>query len=84
MAWFRVSLSADEAPIVNAERESHPELQVRRKMLVLWSLHCGLKREQAAQVAGVGWATVERYVRAYRDGGTAGWRAGDSAGRIGQ
>ena len=60
MAWFRVELTDEEQREVHAERDSHPEPHVRRKMLVLWSLHCGLKREQAAQVAGVGRATVER------------------------
>lgn len=69
MAWFRVELTEDEQRVVSAERESHPEPHVRRKMLVLWSLHCGLKRQQAARLAGVGLATVERYVAAYRDGG---------------
>ena len=74
MSWFRVGLTEDEQRVVNEERESHPESHVRRKMLVLWSLHCDLKRTQAAQLAGVGLATVERYVAAYRDGGLAGLR----------
>src|SRR5258708_73538 len=69
MSWFRVGLTEDEQRVVSEERESHPESHVRRKMLVLWSLHCGLKRTQSAQLAGVGLATVERYVAAYRDGG---------------
>jgi transposase len=38
-------------------------------MLVLWTLHCGLRRQQAADVAGMGLATVERIVAAFRDGG---------------
>jgi transposase len=42
--------------------------------LVLWALHCGLKRTQAAQLAEVGLATVEHYVAAFRDGGLAGLR----------
>jgi transposase len=74
MAWFRVQLTEEEQRVVNEERESHPEPHVRRKMLVLWSLHCGLKRTQAAKLVGVGLATVERYVAAYRDGGLAGLR----------
>jgi transposase len=74
MAWFRVELTEDEQRVVGAERESHPESHVRRKMLVIWSLHCGLKRQQAAALAGVGLATVERYVAAYRDGGLDGLR----------
>jgi transposase len=74
MAWFRVELTEDEQRVVSAERESHPEPHVRRKMLVIWSLHCGLKRQQSAKLAGVGLATVERYVAAYRDGGLDGLR----------
>ena len=82
MAWYRVGLTADEQRIVVAERESHPEPHVRRKMLVLWSLHCGLKREQAAKLAGVGLATVQRYVAAYRDGGLAGLRRWNVQGPV--
>ena len=74
MAWFRVDLTDEEQRVVKEERESHPEPHVRRKMLVLWSLHCRLKRQQAADVAAVGRATVERYVAAYRDGGLEGLR----------
>ncbi len=44
MAWFRGQLSEAEQRIVNEEREPHPESHVRRRLLVLWSLHCGLKR----------------------------------------
>ena len=74
MAWFRVDLTEDEQRVVNEEREFHPDPHVRRKLLVLWSLQCGLKREQAAKLAGIGLATVERYVAAYRDGGLHGLR----------
>jgi transposase len=69
MGWYRVALAADERAVVNAERDSHPDAHVRRKMLVLWLLHHGLTRVMAAEVAGVGRATVQRYVAAYRDGG---------------
>ena len=36
-------------------------------MLVLWLLHCGLTREKTAEVAGLGRATVQRYVAAFRE-----------------
>ena len=74
MGWYRVALTADERAVVNAERDAHPEAPVRRKMLVLWLLHCGLTRVMAAEVAGVGRATAQRYVAAYRDGGLDGLR----------
>jgi transposase len=61
MAWLRIALTEEEQRVVHEERESHPEPHVRRRMLVLWSLHCGLKREQAAKLAGVARSTVERY-----------------------
>jgi transposase len=69
MAWLRISLSEDEQRMVRAERDSHPVACVRRRLQVLWSLHCGLTREQAAKVAGVAVSTVQRDVSLYRDGG---------------
>src|SRR3954454_4013268 len=74
MAWLRIQLTEEQQQIVNAERDSHPQEHVRRKMLVLWLLHCGISREKAAQVARLGRATVQRYVAAYRDGGLDGLR----------
>ena len=74
MAWFRVRLTEEEQRIVNEERVSHPNLRVREKMLVLWLLHCGSTREKAAEIAGVGRATVQRYVAAFRNGGLDGLR----------
>jgi transposase len=74
MTWLRVQLTEEQQQLVNAERDSHPQEHVRRKMLVLWLLHCGLSREKAAEVAGLGRATVQRYVAAFRDGGLEGLR----------
>ena len=82
MAWFRVVLTDDEQRIVNAERESHPEAHVRRKMLVLWLLHCAVTRAKAAAIAGLGRATVQRYVAAYRSGGLEGLRRWDVTGPV--
>jgi transposase len=74
MARSSISLSEAEQASVACERFSHPDLHVRRKMLVLWSVHTGLTRLQAAKVAGVGRATVQRHLAAYRDGGLEGLR----------
>jgi transposase len=74
MGWLRIELTQEEQQIVNAERDSHPQEHVRRKMLVLWLLHCGLTREKAAEVVGLGRATVQRYVAAFREGGLGGLR----------
>jgi transposase len=80
MAWFRVQLNDEEQRVVNEERSSHPHPRVREKMLVLWLLHCGLTRQKAAAVAGVGRATVQRYLAAFRDGGLDGLRRWDVKG----
>lgn len=69
MAWLRILLSEDEQATVRELKEQHPEPLVRRRLLVVWSLHGGLTREQAAQVAGVDRSTVQRFVAMYRDGG---------------
>ncbi|APW63205.1 hypothetical protein BSF38_04769 [Paludisphaera borealis] len=46
-------------------------------MLALWLLHNGDTRRRAAEIVGVGRATVQRYVAAYRDGGLDGLRRWD-------
>jgi transposase len=74
MAWFPIALTDDEQRIVNAQRDSHPDTHVRRKMLVLWLLHHGDTRQRAATLTGLGRATVQRYVKAYKDGGLDGLR----------
>ena len=43
-------------------------------MLVIWLLHRGLTRQKTAEIVGVGRATVQRYVVAFRDGGLDGLR----------
>ncbi len=74
MAVFGIALTEDEQREVNAERDAHPEAHVRRKMLVVWLLHCGLTRTKAAEIAGVSRATVQRYVAVFRTGGLDGLR----------
>ena len=74
MAWFRVRLTEEEQRVVNEERCRHPNLRIREKMLVLWSLHTGLTRQHAAKAVGVSRATVQRYVAAFRQGGLDGLR----------
>jgi transposase len=77
MAWFRVRLTEEEQRIVNEERASHPNPRVREKMWVLSLLHCGLTRQKAAEIVGVGRTTVHRYVAAFREGGLDGLRRWD-------
>jgi transposase len=77
MAWFRVHLTEEQQRIVLEDRASHPNPRVREKMWVLWLLHCGLTRQKAAEIVGVGRATVHRYVVAFREGGLDGLRQWD-------
>ncbi len=51
-------------------------------MLVLWLLHCGVTRAKAGVIAGLGRATVQRYVAAYRDGGLDGLRQWNVIGPV--
>jgi transposase len=44
---------------------------------VLWSVHLGHSREQAARIAAVGIATAKRYILSYRDGGLNGLKRCD-------
>jgi transposase len=41
---------------------------------VVWLLHNGMTRQKAADIVGVGRATVQRYVVAFREGGLNGLR----------
>ena len=75
--WFRPTLSADLRAAVLADRDRHPDPVVRRKMNVLWAVHLGHSREDAARLANVGVATAKRYVLAYRDGGLDGLKRRD-------
>src|SRR5260370_34719896 len=74
MDWFRVRLTEEQQRVVNEEWSSHPNPRIRERMLVLWLLHKGFTRQQAAQVVGVGRATVQRYVAAFREGELDGLR----------
>ena len=73
MAWCRIHLTEDKRRIVNEERESHPNLLVRNRMLTIWLLHCGVTRQKAAEIVGVS-RSVQRYVDAYCKGGLDGLR----------
>jgi transposase len=77
MAWLRVQLTEQEQRVVNEERISHPNERIRERMLVLWLLHNGVTRQKASEIVGVGRATVQRYVAAFRDEGLDGLRRWD-------
>ena len=69
MTWLRIQLTLEQQQIVNEDRSSHPNLRIREKMLVVWLLHTGITRRKAAEIGGVGRATVQRYVATFREGG---------------
>jgi transposase len=77
MAWLRVELTEEQQRVVNEERISHPNERIRERMLVLWLLYNGVTRQKAAEMVGVGRATVQRFVAAFRDGGLDGLRRWD-------
>src|SRR5215472_11186552 len=77
MAWLRVQLTEQQQRVVNEERTSHPNERIRERMLVLWLLHNGVTRQKAAEILGIGRATVQRFVAAFRDGGLDGLRRWD-------
>lgn len=82
MGWFRIEWTEEQQHTVQVDREHHPESHVRRKMLVLRLLHCKVKRAAACKVAGIGRATLQRYVQAFRDGGLDGLRRWDVKGPV--
>lgn len=69
MGWLRIALTPEEQRIVQRERESHANACVRRRLWVVWLLHCGETREQTARILGLAVSTVQRVVRNYRCGG---------------
>lgn len=69
MAWLRIDLTLDEQRLVLHEKDSHPDLFVRRRLWSLWLLHCGTKREQAAKILAIDLSTVQRDVATYQAGG---------------
>src|SRR5260370_8606513 len=82
MAWFRIQLTEEQQQIVNAERDSHPQEHVRRKMLVLWLLHNGITRQKAALISNTGRPTVQRYDAAFKQGalhGLPAWHSTEPA-----
>ena len=80
MAWFRIALNGQEQQVVREESQSHACVAIRQRMLALWLLQCGLKREEAAQGAQMSRATLMRVVAAFRDHGLEGVRRWDRKG----
>ena len=65
----RLTFSEDDQQALHKERFEHPHPRVQQRMEVLWLISQGLAYPQAARLAGVSEATVDRYVAVYRQGG---------------
>jgi transposase len=65
----RLTFSAEDQQALHKERYEHPHPRVQQRMEVLWLISQGVIYSQAARLAGVSEATVDRYVAVYRQGG---------------
>jgi transposase len=65
----RLTFSEAEQQALHQERFEHPHPRVQQRMEVLWLISQGLAYPEAARLAGVSQATVDRYVASYRHGG---------------
>jgi transposase len=65
----RLTFSEDEEQALHKERFAHPHPRVQQRLEVLWLISQGMTYPQAARLAGVSEATVDRYVALYRQGG---------------
>src|SRR5579872_3191320 len=65
----RLTFSEADQQALHQERFQHPPPRVQQRMEVLWLISQGLVYPQAARLAGVSEATVDRYVALYRQGG---------------
>jgi transposase len=65
----RLAFSEEEQQALHKERFEHPHPRVQQRMEILWLISQGVVYAQAARLAGVSEATVDRYVALYRQGG---------------
>jgi len=64
-----LTFTDEERQILHRERFEHPHPRVQQRMEVLWLISQGQSYSQAARLAGVSEATVDRYVALFRQGG---------------
>src|SRR5215472_16275618 len=70
----RLAFSPEDQQALLKERFEHPHPRVQQRMEVLWLISQGLVYPEAARLAGVAEATMDRYVAIYRQGGLDGLR----------
>jgi transposase len=66
---IRLTFSEQEQQALHQQRFEHPHPRVQQRMEVLWLISQGLAYAEAARLAVVSEATVDRYVAIYRQGG---------------
>lgn len=76
----RLSFTDAERQALRRERFDHPHPRVQLRMDVLWFISLGETYSNAARLAGVSEATVDRYVAVYREGGIEGLKQFDWKG----
>jgi len=81
-SWFKVDLTESEIAVVLEERHSHPNRSIRERMNVVWMLHKGAGREEAANFTGVSRSTVQRVVRTFRQNRLDGVRKWEASGPV--
>lgn len=79
----RLTFSEEERQALKAERFAHPHPRVQKRMDVMWYLSLGETNANAARLAAVASATVDRYIAIYREHGIEGlkrfhWRGPSS------
>lgn len=65
----KLTFSEADKQALHQERFEHPHPRVQQRLEVLWLISQGLTLTQAARLAGVSAATVDRYAALYRQGG---------------
>lgn len=70
---IKFTLAADDVSRVAHDRYYHPCPQIQKRMEVLWlASHAKLTQEAVAELAGVGLASVQRFLATYRREGLEG------------
>ena len=67
-----IKFTETERAALNHERYYHDHPRVRQRMEVLWLKSQRLSNPEVQRLAGVGLATVTRYMQSYRQGGIEG------------
>lgn len=77
----RLMFSEEHKQAFRLERFEHPHPRVQLRMEVLWLISLGETYSNAARLAGVSDATVDRYVALYREHGIEGLKQFDWQGQ---